>query len=733
MRFRFLVPLALCFMMLVPIAGPAQATSVSNPKVAVLIDFGNGQIAWADVSVNSTMNAFNATQLAVEQNGMVMNSTMFSWGVLINWINGIGDNSSGGGYNSTTFEYWGFWTWNATSLQWESPFVGASGIPAESVTAIAWGYAPYGVDPLATPDHRYPWRSNRGDNFNTGNAEYVSPNNITPRWSSDLQNGAIDVPIVSGRGLAYVVTDGVQNQTSFAFETNSSIYCLNTTNGAVVWHKDIGSGYQLAAPLLYAGMVIVPSANGEIYAFDAITGANAWAAPFDMHSGTVFGPPSIIAYGGSLYVASATGKLFCLTSTGTQVWNATIGSAIYASSPAAKDARIYIGGKDGNVRAFDSLTGALLWNVSVGERITGSPELISTGLVVTYTNSSSLNTGGVALVSYSGHVLKYVETEAVSGSAAITHSGAAVATSTKLWLISESGQKLWNVSLGTIGAFSPSSPTAVNGTIFTVTDEANSRLIAVSESGQVYFDYLLSPAEYTWAAPSVADGVLYTASDNGRVYAFNLNVVAPSPSTNFTVTKHNLAATFATPKVPGSLFSYSWEFGDGAQATGLTASHTYAAAGTYPVKLTVTSPSGAQLNVTNSVTMHAFTAPGNFAAAAGTQKVTLTWTAPSDSGGSAIVGYKIYRAVLGGSPSLLATVSRSNLTYVDTTGTAGTNYTYYVVAVNGEGAGPASAVASATPQPAAATDNSALYVLVIVVVAAVIIAVVLLAIRGRKK
>jgi hypothetical protein len=113
--------------------------------------------------------------------------------------------------------------------------------------------------------------------------------------------------------------------------------------------------------------------------------------------------------------------------------------------------------------------------------------------------------------------------------------------------------------------------------------------------------------------------------------------------------------------------------------------------------------------------------------------VTLTWTVPSDNGGSAIVSYKIYRAVLGGSPTLFATVSASNLTYVDTTGTVGTNYIYYVVAVNGEGAGPSSVVASATPQPAAATDNSALYVLVIVVVAAVIIAVALLAIRGRTK
>jgi PKD repeat protein len=37
----------------------------------------------------------------------------------------------------------------------------------------------------------------------------------------------------------------------------------------------------------------------------------------------------------------------------------------------------------------------------------------------------------------------------------------------------------------------------------------------------------------------------------------------------------------------GDALSFAWDFGDGATATGQTASHTYAAAGTYPITLTV--------------------------------------------------------------------------------------------------------------------------------------------------
>jgi len=43
----------------------------------------------------------------------------------------------------------------------------------------------------------------------------------------------------------------------------------------------------------------------------------------------------------------------------------------------------------------------------------------------------------------------------------------------------------------------------------------------------------------------------------------------------------------------GTVASYTWDFGDGASATGATASHVYATAGTYTAKLTVTDNGGA--------------------------------------------------------------------------------------------------------------------------------------------
>lgn len=53
----------------------------------------------------------------------------------------------------------------------------------------------------------------------------------------------------------------------------------------------------------------------------------------------------------------------------------------------------------------------------------------------------------------------------------------------------------------------------------------------------------------------------------------------------------------------GTIAGYSWSFGDGGTATGVTASHQFAVAGTFPVTLTVTDNSGAVTSVTKQISV----------------------------------------------------------------------------------------------------------------------------------
>jgi PKD repeat protein len=107
----------------------------------------------------------------------------------------------------------------------------------------------------------------------------------------------------------------------------------------------------------------------------------------------------------------------------------------------------------------------------------------------------------------------------------------------------------------------------------------------------------------------------------------------------------------------GPVASYAWDFGDGQTGTGKTASRTYAAAGTYPVKLTVTDSAGATGTVTRTVTVSGGTTPPPVGAIAGDafgREVTGGWGTADAGGAWAVVGTAANAVVTGGSGRLTA-------------------------------------------------------------------------------
>ena len=80
------------------------------------------------------------------------------------------------------------------------------------------------------------------------------------------------------------------------------------------------------------------------------------------------------------------------------------------------------------------------------------------------------------------------------------------------------------------------------------------------------------------------------------------------PQAAFSFTTDGLSASVdagASSDPDGTVAAYRWDFGDGSTATGRTASHTFAAPGTYPVTLVVTDDAGASSELTRSITVSA--------------------------------------------------------------------------------------------------------------------------------
>ena len=110
----------------------------------------------------------------------------------------------------------------------------------------------------------------------------------------------------------------------------------------------------------------------------------------------------------------------------------------------------------------------------------------------------------------------------------------------------------------------------------------------------------------TWTVTlTVTDDAGATAQRTATV-----STVAPNlpPAAAFTASATGLTAAVdasTSRDTDGTVAAYAWTFGDGGTASGVTATHTYAAGGTYPVTLTVTDNQGATSSTTSSVTVTA--------------------------------------------------------------------------------------------------------------------------------
>ena len=97
----------------------------------------------------------------------------------------------------------------------------------------------------------------------------------------------------------------------------------------------------------------------------------------------------------------------------------------------------------------------------------------------------------------------------------------------------------------------------------------------------------------------------------------------------------------------GSISSYAWTFGDGGTAVGATATHTYASAGSYTARLTVTDNLGATTSATSVITVtsnpNTIAAPSNLTASVTRGSVTLKWADNSTNE----TGFYIERAPAG--------------------------------------------------------------------------------------
>ena len=155
-------------------------------------------------------------------------------------------------------------------------------------------------------------------------------------------------------------------------------------------------------------------------------------------------------------------------------------------------------------------------------------------------------------------------------------------------------------------------------------------------------------ASHTYAAGGTYTVTLTVTDDEGATASTTapVTVTAPpganqAPTAAFTATTAGLTADVngaGSSDPDGSVVGYAWTFGDGGTGTGVTASHPYAAGGTYTVTLTVTDDEGATASTSAPVTVSAPPASQVFAADTFDRTVGSGWGSAATGGAWTITG-----------------------------------------------------------------------------------------------
>ena len=156
-------------------------------------------------------------------------------------------------------------------------------------------------------------------------------------------------------------------------------------------------------------------------------------------------------------------------------------------------------------------------------------------------------------------------------------------------------------SVTTSGGAGIAGVTVSSGSASTTTNSSGSYTLANLANGS----YTITPSlsGYTFSPASRSVSV-----SGANVSGQNFTGTAPAnnpPTANFSFATNGLSASFTdgSSDSDGSIASRSWNFGDSTSSSATNPSHTYAAAGTYSVTLTVTDNAGATNTKSQSVTV----------------------------------------------------------------------------------------------------------------------------------
>ncbi len=368
-----------------------------------------------------------------------------------------------------------------------------------SNTATPTAAAPVAAPPVASDS----WAGFHGGGMLRGFAPGPAHDALAPTWT-----------IAAGGSITS--SAAVMDGTVYFGSADAQVYALDAATGAVRWHYATGGPVE-APPLVHKGTVYVGSSDDFLYALDAKTGALRWK--YQTGDRILGGANVATATGGQerIIVGSYDYALHAVDpQTGERVF--AVKTTNYVNpTPAVEGNRIVFGACDGLLRILDATDGHSLGEAKVGSYMAGSVALDGHGRDLTafvghYGNAVVGVDIELAAVfwSYKDRDFPFFSSPAVAdGTVVIGGRDRRVHA-----LASEKGVALWTFQTG---GKVDSSPAIIDGRVVVGSTDGRLYLLRLRDGSLLWSGELGAAIS---ASPAIAAGHVFIGGEDGRMHAF---------------------------------------------------------------------------------------------------------------------------------------------------------------------------------------------------------------------